>query len=132
MIDQSTQTHSGLRAVCLDIAKHTGSTPIKKNFRDLLGNKLVMLFAAFLLITTFNSYGQYNLAVSFNEGFVGDNAANNKSTTASYLTTKGWSLAQFTQNSTASIFTAQGNDIIGNVVLKDALGVVHTIPGFVK
>ncbi len=91
-----------------------------------------LCLAAFLVSSTFESQAQYNLSVSFNDGFVGDNVANNKSTSSTTLTAKGWSLAQFTQNSTASIFTAQGNDIIGNVVLKDASGVMHTIPGFVK
>ena len=132
MIDQSTQTHSELRPVCYDIATHAGSAPIKKTFRELVGSKLLMLFSALLLIISFNSFGQYNLSVSFNDGFVGDNTANNSSTNAALLTAKGWSLAQFTQNSTASIFTAQGNDIIGNVVLKDANGTIFTIPGFVK
>ncbi len=70
--------------------------------------------------------------MSFNEGFVGDNAANNKSTSANYLTSYGWSKFKFTQTSATGIFVAQGNDIIGNVVITDANNVIHTIPGYIK
>lgn len=131
MIDQSTQTISELKPVRLNLATRNASSQLKKSFQSILGNKFVTLFTAFLLFASLNSFGQYNLSVSFNDGFVGDNTANNSSTNAALLTAKGWSLAQFTQNSTAAIFTAQGNDIIGNVVLKDANGTIFTIPGFI-
>ena len=132
MIDQSTQTITELKLVRLNLAKRNASIQLKKSFLSIWGNKFVTLITAFFLFASFNSFGQYNLSVSFNDGFVGDNTANNSSTNAALLTAKGWSLAQFTQNSTASIFTAQGNDIIGNVVLKDANGTMYTIPGFIK
>ncbi len=72
------------------------------------------------------------IRVSFNEGFVGVNAANNKSTSANYLTSYGWSKFKFTQTSNTTVFIAQGNDIIGNVVITDANNVIHTIPGYIK
>ena len=132
MIDQSTQTISELKPFYLCQASPQPSTNIKNYWRAKLASKIVALFSVFLLLASFNSSGQYNLSVSFSDGFVGDNTANNSSTTATTLTAKGWSLAQFTQNSSASIFTAQGNDIIGNVILKDANGTIFTIPGFIK
>jgi gliding motility-associated-like protein len=91
-----------------------------------------LFLASLLALTAFESQAQFNLSVSFSDGFVGDNSANNKSINATLLSARGWSLAQFTQNSTAAIFTAQGNDIIGNVVLRDFNGTIHTIPGFIK
>ena len=101
-------------------------------FRAKLPYVSAFLLAVTLMLTSLEGQAQYNLSVSFNDGFVGDNTANNSSTNAALLTAKGWSFAQFTQNSTATIFTAQGNDIIGNVVLKDFNGTTYTIPGFIK
>ncbi len=105
---------------------------IEKAFRSQVKLMTAFFMAVLLTLTVTESQAQFNLSVSFNDGFVGDNTANNKSTNATLLSSRGWTLAQFTQNSSASIFTAQGNDIIGNVVLKDFGGTIHTIPGFIK
>jgi hypothetical protein len=44
----------------------------------------------------------------------------------------GWTNLQFAQNSSASTFTTQGNDIIGSVLITDASGTEHTVNGFIK
>ena len=44
----------------------------------------------------------------------------------------GWSNVQFVQNSPTGVFVAQGNDIIGSVLITDSNGTKHTINGFVK
>ncbi|MEY4604257.1 MAG: hypothetical protein RIT43_1549 [Bacteroidota bacterium] len=75
---------------------------------------------------------QYQLSVPFNEGFVGDNTAQNVSSNSKYLTSLGWSNIQFAQNSSATTFVSQGNDIVGFVLITDNNGVEHSIPGFVK
>ena len=75
---------------------------------------------------------QYQLSVPFNNGFVGNNTANNKSTVSYYTVALGWSNLQFTQNSTATVFTEQGNDIAGSVLITDVNGIEYTINGFVK
>lgn len=75
------------------------------------------------------------ITVPFSNGFVGDNTANNVSANSFYLSGAsglGWSNVQFAQNSTSNIFVAQGNDIIGMVLITDNNGVEHTINGFVK
>lgn len=80
-------------------------------------------------------YGQNLITVPFNNGFVGDNTANNVSANSKYLSGAsglGWSNVQFAQNSSSNIFVAQGNDIIGMVLITDNNGVEHTINGFVK
>jgi len=85
-----------------------------------------------MLILVFNFVNGAEIRVAFNEGFVGVNAANNKSTSANYLTSYGWSKFKFTQTSNTGVFVEQGNDIIGNVVITDANNVIHTIPGYIK
>jgi len=75
------------------------------------------------------------ITVPFNTGFVGINGGNNSATSCYYFggaSGLGWSNAQFFQNSTATIFVAQGNDIIGSVLITDGLGVEYAIPGFIK
>ena len=95
---------------------------------------LVVLFTVF---TFFNVSSQNLITVPFNNGFVGDNTANNNSTNAYYSAGAtgvglGWSNLQFAQNSTSNIFVAQGNDIIGSVLITDASGSEKTINGFIK
>jgi len=85
-----------------------------------------------LLIFCSEARAQYQLSVPFNEGFVGDNTAQNVSSNSIYLTALGWSNIQFSQNSSATTFVAQGNDIIGFVLITDNNGVEHSIPGYVK
>jgi hypothetical protein len=90
-----------------------------------------LLFILILLFSYVNVKGA-EVRVAFNEGFVGDNTANNVSSNSQYLTYYGWSKFKFTQTSNTGIFVAQGNDIIGNVVITDANNVIHTIPGYIK
>ena len=83
----------------------------------------------------FITFSQNLITVPFSNGFVGNNTANNVSANSFYLSGAsglGWTNVQFAQNSTANIFVAQGNDIIGMVLITDALGVEHTINGFIK
>ena len=92
--------------------------------------KFILLPLLFILGHT--TLAQNLISASFSEGFVGDYAANNKSTSANYLTSYGWSNFQFTQNSSSTIFVAQGNDIIGNVLITDNNNIQHSIPGYIK
>jgi hypothetical protein len=75
---------------------------------------------------------QFQLSVPFSSGFVGDNTSQNESSNSKYMSTLGWSNFQFVQNSSATTFVSQGNDIVGNVLITDNNGVEHTIPGFIK
>jgi hypothetical protein len=72
------------------------------------------------------------ITVSFSGGFVGTNSGTNSSSPAYSFAEMGWSNVQFTQNSPSSVFVAQGNDIIGTVLITDLDGTEHAIPGFVK
>ena len=97
-------------------------------------SKNVLLLFLFASIT-FLSFSQNLISVPFTNGFVGDNTANNVSSNSFYLTGTGglgWTNIQFAQNSSSNIFVAQGNDIIGMVLITDNQGVEHTINGFVK
>ena len=95
---------------------------------------ILLLFSFFL---SANLSAQNLITVPFNNGFVGNNTANNNSNNAYYTAGVtgvglGWTNLQFTQNSTSNIFTAQGNDIIGSVLITDASGLEKTINGFIK
>jgi hypothetical protein len=72
------------------------------------------------------------ITVSFSGGFVGTNTGTNSSSPAYSFAEMGWSNVQFTQNSPSNVFVAQGNDIIGTVLITDLDGTEHAIPGFVK
>jgi hypothetical protein len=72
------------------------------------------------------------ITVSFSGGFIGVNTANNASTPVYSFAEMGWTNVQFTQNSPSNVFVAQGNDIIGTVLITDKNGVEHAIAGFVK
>ena len=71
------------------------------------------------------------LTVSFGSGFIGANTGSNSSNPAYSFSEMGWTNVQFSQTSSTNVFVAQGNDIIGNVLITDKNGVQHTIPGFI-
>lgn len=97
------------------------------------GNKNFYYFLLVLFISFSNNLIAQNIiSIPFSDGFVGDNAANNKSINSKYLTALGWSNIQFSQNSPQFIFVAQGNDIPGSVLITDFAGSEHAIPGFIK
>ncbi len=97
------------------------------------GNKNFYYFLLVLFISfSSNLIAQNTISIPFSNGFVGDNAANNKSINSKYLTALGWSNIQFSQNSPQFIFVAQGNDIPGSVLITDFAGSEHAIPGFIK
>lgn len=77
-------------------------------------------------------FGQNVLAVPFTSGFVGDVSGNNSCSNTVYLSSLGCTGIYFAQNSSTTVFNAQGNDILGSIVLTDAAGVEHSIPGYVK
>ena len=105
---------------------------IKCNQESTSYSKKIFLFFAVLFFTVASSYSQNIISVPFNSGFVGNNTANNAATNCYYTNSLGWSNLQFSQNSTTTIFVAQGNDIIGSVLITDSNGTKHTINGFVK
>jgi len=72
------------------------------------------------------------ITVSFASGFVGVNTGTNSSSPVYSYGELGWTNVQFTQNSPSNVFVAQGNDIIGTVLVTDVDGTEHAIPGFVK
>ena len=99
--------------------------------------KKYVIYFIFLSLSFLKLNGQNLITVPFSNGFVGDNSANNNSTNVYYTAGAtgvglGWTNLQFTQNSTASIFTLQGNDIVGSVLVTDASGLEKTIDGFIK
>ena len=100
-------------------------TSLLRRSKQLL---LTFLFASI----SFLAVSQNLITVPFNNGFVGNNTANNSSTQAYYTSGLGWTNVQFAQNSSSTIFTAQGNDIIGMVLITDNNGIEHTINGFIK
>jgi hypothetical protein len=94
-----------------------------------------ILFGLLIVFNLFGLQAQNLITVPFTNGFVGDNTANNASNNAYYLSGTsglGWTNVQFAQNSNTNVFVAQGNDIIGMVLITDASGVEHTIDGFIK
>jgi Calx-beta domain len=99
-------------------------------------NKFLLISSLIALSSIFSvTVAQNLITVPFNNGFVGTNTANNVSSNSFYLSGAsglGWTNVQFAQNSTANIFVAQGNDIIGMVLITDNNGVEHTINGFIK
>lgn len=90
------------------------------------------LVALFTLTIGQNLFSQNTLSVPFTSGFVGTVSGNNSATGCVTFASLGWSEIYFNQSTNGSVFVSQGNDIIGNVVIKDASGVTHSIPGFVK
>lgn len=69
-----------------------------------------------LTVFTISGFSQNLLTVPFSNGFVGDNGGSNSALNCYYHSGTGglgWTNVQFAQNSTSTIFTAQGNDILG-------------------
>ena len=90
---------------------------------------IVILFVSFsysLLL------GQNQISVPFSDGFVGVNGGSSVSDNSYKLSSIGWANIQFSQNSSSTVFVAQGNDIIGNVIITDNNSIEYTIPGFIK
>ncbi|MFZ9658093.1 MAG: hypothetical protein ACO29Z_05325, partial [Crocinitomicaceae bacterium] len=105
---------------------------MQSNLLRFSKNLLVSILFAVIALSV---QAQNLITVPFNNGFVGNNTANNVSSNSFYLSGAsglGWTNVQFAQNSTSNIFVAQGNDIIGMVLITDNNGVEHTVNGFVK
>ncbi len=110
------------------IKSYWGAPNISKSFL------LLVAFLSSMFVAT-TSFAQNIITVPFNNGFVGNSGGSNSATSCYYFSGTGglgWTNVQFMQNSPSNIFVAQGNDIIGSVLITDALGAEHTIPGFVK
>ena len=97
-----------------------------------MSNVTSLVVALAFLLFSFTSQAQNNISVSFTEGFIANYGNNTRADLAYHFASKGWTNVQFTQNSSATIFTAQGNDIPGNVLITDYLNVQRSIPGFIK
>lgn len=103
--------------------------------KSILSSSKQLLLTIVLSSIPFLAISQNFITVPFSNGFVGNNTGNNSSSLAYYLSGAnglGLTNVQFAQNSTATIFTAQGNDIIGMVLITDNSGIEHTINGFMK
>jgi len=96
------------------------------------GITFVLFSICIVQATISNVHSQNNLSVPFSSGFVGDVTGNNSAGNCLYMSSLGWSNIYFTQTTSSTVFVAQGNDIIGNIVITDAAGVVHTISGYIK
>ncbi|HJV00358.1 MAG TPA: Calx-beta domain-containing protein [Burkholderiaceae bacterium] len=73
------------------------------------------------------------VSVSFADGFVGDYFKNNEAINSQYMSALGWSKLQFAQTTDNGQFGGtQGNDYSGQIIVTDALGVVHTIDGVIN
>ena len=97
--------------------------------------KKYVIYFILLSLSFLKLNGQNLITVPFNNGFVGDNGGSNSALNCYYHSGTGglgFTNVQFAQNSTSTIFTAQGNDIIGMVLITDNSGVEHTINGFIK
>lgn len=92
--------------------------------------KLLLVFGLLFSLTTV--FSQTTLSVPFSEGFLGDYTGSNQSNNSTHLTSLGIHNVRFTQVSSTGLFTAQGNDIVGNVVFLDNNGTKHTIPGAIN
>lgn len=105
------------------------------NSIKLISLRSTLILFSIITITTLKA--QNYLTVPFSNGFVGDNSGSGSASNAYYTNGTagvglGWTNIQFAQNSTAAIFTTQGNDIIGMVLITDATGIEKTINGFIK
>jgi hypothetical protein len=73
------------------------------------------------------------VSVSFPNGFIGNATKTNEASSASYLTSLGWSNLQFEQETDNGLFGGtQGNDLSGTLLITDAAGVQHRIHGVVN
>ena len=106
-----------------------------KNIKVISPMKRLIYGILILFLTNTNGYGQNIISVPFPNGFIGNSTGNNSANSCYYLTGAqgvGWSEVQFTQANNGNVFTAQGNDIVGEVLITDNLGVTFQIPGFIK
>ncbi|MEY3849630.1 MAG: hypothetical protein RJA38_71, partial [Bacteroidota bacterium] len=106
-----------------------------RGWKDLLKISLTSFLLISALFFASSALSQNLITVPFNNGFVGLNTANNAADQCYYFSGTGglnWTNVQFSQNSPTNIFVAQGNDIIGSVLITDANGVEFEIPGFIK
>lgn len=105
------------------------NTYLKKKIPNLTKTIFALIFSVFSI---YSAFCQNTISVPFNSGFVGDNTGNNSCSNSLYFSSLGWTNIQFSQSTNSSVFSAQGNDILGNVLITDAAGIEHTIPGYVK
>lgn len=112
-----------------------------RNTWDILTTKTPasMLFIIIALLITclfgINAQAQNLVSVPFGNGFIGNNGGNAVSDNSYYLTGPqgiGWSNIQFAQTTNSEVFVAQGNDIVGMVLITDFNGIQHSIDGFIK
>lgn len=85
----------------------------------------------YLLLTFFCvfTFAQSTISVPFNVGFIGNYTGTNQATSVYRLSSLGIQNVRFTQVSSTGQFTAQGNDVPGNLILVDNNGVQHVIEG---
>ena len=90
---------------------------------------LLVLSILFSMVEGFSQ--SRTISVPFSSGFIGTYAGSNNSPAAYHFSYLGIQNVRFTQVSTTGAFVGatQGNDVPGNVVLVDANGQQHTIPG---
>lgn len=88
---------------------------------------LLIFFLAFSF-----GFSQNLITTPFNDGFLGNNGGNNSATNAFRLSFLGIRNAQFSQNVPGTVFVAQGNDIVGTVLLTGTNNREHSIRGFIK
>lgn len=95
--------------------------------------KYYFIYIIFLLFAN-SIHGQNTVSVPFNNGFVGDVNGTNSSLNSYYLNGTqglGWTNISFSQESSAGIFTLQGNDIIGYLKITDYNGNEFQVNGFI-
>lgn len=90
------------------------------------------LLSILILCSVLQIFGQNTITIPFNDGFIGTSGGQGTSTTSYHISYLGLTNLQFSQNSSSTVFTAQGNDIIGNVIITDKNNIEHTISGFIK
>ena len=94
--------------------------------------KLACTLLVFTFVSVKMTTAQNTVAVPFSTGFVGNNTGNNTCGNAVYMSSLGWTNFQFAQQTSGTVFVAQGNDVPGFVQITDFTGVEHTIQGFIK
>lgn len=94
--------------------------------------KLLLVFGLLFSLTTV--FSQTTISVPFSDGFIGTYTGSNSSPVAYHLSYVGIHNVRFTQNSSTGLFVGavQGNDIPGNLILRDNNNVQYTIPGVIN
>lgn len=93
---------------------------------------ILSLFICVLPVTGSLCFAQNTVAVPYTSGFVGDNTGNNTCGNTVFMSSLGWTNFQFAQQTSGTVFVAQGNDVPGFVQITDYAGVEHTIQGSIK